>query len=170
MGCKSTYGSPPGDITRMAPAFETINETTAAFDCRRSESDWVREGGGLCHFRDSISFSLAGERVMTRHRTVSRCLVSKKDDYVWVSKEDRYYQTLKVTIYLTDPYIVDIATIVNQLFCSWSEGEERERGREVWGKENKTEKSLGRKNCGQKTRNSPRHRLAVRSALRRTNE
>ena len=37
--------SPPGDITRMAPAlpccpgFETINETTAAFDCRRSESE-----------------------------------------------------------------------------------------------------------------------------------
>ena len=53
---------------------------------------------------------------------------SKKDDYVWVSKEDRYYQTLIVTIFLTDPYIVVIATIVTQLFCSWPEGEERDRG------------------------------------------
>ena len=37
-GCKVTYDrTAPGDITRMAPAFKTINETTAAFDCRRSE-------------------------------------------------------------------------------------------------------------------------------------
>ena len=39
-----------------------------------------------------------------------------------------------LTIFLTDPYIVVIAAIVTQLFCSWSEGEERERGRQVWGK------------------------------------
>ena len=59
-GCKVTYDrTAPGDITRMAPAFKTINETTAAFDCRRSEGG--ERAKGDCHFRDSISFSVEGE-------------------------------------------------------------------------------------------------------------
>ena len=32
-----------------------------------------------------------------------------------------------ITIFLTDPYIIVIDMIVIQLFCSWSEGEERDR-------------------------------------------
>ena len=35
-----------------------------------------------------------------------------------------------ITIFLTDPYIIVIATMLFQLFRSWSEGEERE-GEEV---------------------------------------
>ena len=56
-GCKVTYyRTAPGDITRMAPAFKTINETTAAFDCRRSEGGERAKGdfaisGIPFHFR-----------------------------------------------------------------------------------------------------------------------
>ena len=51
-----------------------------------------------------------------------------------------------VPIFLTDPYIVVIADRGRGEregeTLSWSEGEERERGRQVWGEGNKTQKSV----------------------------
>ena len=71
---------------------------------------------------------------------------SEKHYYVRVSKKDHYYQTLIVPIFLTDPYIVVIADRGRGEregeTLSWSEGEERERGRQVWGEGNKTQKSV----------------------------
>ena len=77
-GCKRRYGSLLLQETKREwpfPGFETINGTTAAFDCRRSRSQWERRGG-LGHFRNSISFSLEGDRDITR-RHGSHCKVSK---------------------------------------------------------------------------------------------
>ena len=48
-----------------------------------------------------------------------------------------------VTIFLTDPYIVVIATIVTQLFCSWSEGR-RERGETGLGRGKQNTKIIRR--------------------------
>ena len=73
-------------------------------------------------------------------------VASEKHYYVRVSKKDHYYQTLIVPIFLTDPYIVVIADRGRGEregeTLSWSEGEERERGIQVWGEGNKTQKSV----------------------------
>ena len=48
-----------------------------------------------------------------------------------------------VPVFLTDPYIVVIATIVTQLFCSWSEGR-RERGETGLGRGKQNTKIIRR--------------------------
>ena len=62
-GHKSKYGSSRRQNENGPSAFETINETTAAFDCRRSRSQWERRGeGDLAISGIPFHFRWEGER------------------------------------------------------------------------------------------------------------